>query len=170
MRFSMALLGLLLLGLAGCDQQDKMPPSTAKAPDAVLQPADQTMAPDAPAVAEPSPEAAPESARAPLKPAAPAAVKPAPAEQKPPAAVPVAPRSEPARDKAPLDLSLPEDLLLAPLAGEELPLAPLLPPLFEAKAKPESPFQLHGKLISNERVDDYWESLEGAELQFEFKQ
>jgi len=73
-------------------------------------------------------------------------------------------------DKMPLDLSLPEDLLLAPLAGEELPLTPLLPPLFEAKAKPESPFQLHGKLISNERVDDYWESLEGAELQFEFKQ
>jgi hypothetical protein len=29
---------------------------------------------------------------------------------------------------------------------------------------------LHGKLITNERDDDYFESIEGAQLQFEFRQ
>ena len=49
-------------------------------------------------------------------------------------------------------------------------LSPLLPPLFGEKPEVQSPFQISGRLISNERVDDYWDSIEGAELQFEFKQ
>jgi len=74
--------------------------------------------------------------------------------------------------KAELDLSLPPDLfeeLQSLVAPDEPPSPALLPPLFRAEQAAESPFQLNGKLISNERGDDYWDSLEGAELQFEFK-
>ena len=70
-----------------------------------------------------------------------------------------------------LDLSLPTELLEPTESVEsfsELP-STLLPPLFDDQ-NPAGPFQLQGKLITNERGDqDYWESLEGAELQFEFK-
>ncbi|WP_332821737.1 hypothetical protein [Pseudomonas sp.] len=75
--------------------------------------------------------------------------------------------------KANLDLSLPPDLfeeLQSLVVPDEPPSPALLPPLFRAEQAAESPFQLNGKLITNERGDDYWDSLEGAELQFEFKQ
>ncbi len=49
-------------------------------------------------------------------------------------------------------------------------LSPAPPPLFGEKPEVQSPFQISGRLISNERVDDYWDSIEGAEVQFEFKQ
>jgi hypothetical protein len=74
--------------------------------------------------------------------------------------------------KAELDLSLPPDLfeeLQSLVAPDEPPSPALLPPLFRAEQAAESPFQLNGKLITNEQGDDYWDSLEGAELQFEFK-
>jgi hypothetical protein len=74
--------------------------------------------------------------------------------------------------KANLDLSLPPDLfeeLQSLVAPDEPPSPALLPPLFRAEQAAESPFQLNGKLITNEQGDDYWDSLEGAELQFEFK-
>jgi hypothetical protein len=74
--------------------------------------------------------------------------------------------------RADLDLSLPADLfeqLQSLVAPDELPSPALLPPLFQADQAAESPFQLNGKLITNERSDDYFDSLEGAELQFEFK-
>jgi hypothetical protein len=75
--------------------------------------------------------------------------------------------------KAELDLSLPPDLfeeLQSLVAPDQPPSPALLPPLFRAEQATESPFQLNGKLITNERGDDdYWDSLEGAELQFEFK-
>lgn len=78
---------------------------------------------------------------------------------------PVAPKPQ-----APLDLSLPAEVFepLQPLEPLDESPATLLPPLFVEKTEP-SPFQLNGKLITNERSDDYWDSLEGAELQFEFK-
>ncbi|WP_244527236.1 hypothetical protein [Pseudomonas borbori] len=91
-------------------------------------------------------------------------VKEAPKANEPKAPVP-APRLE-------LDLSLPTELLEPSESVEsfsELP-STLLPPLFDEQNPAVSPFQLQGKLITNERGDqDYWESLEGAELQFEFK-
>ena len=72
---------------------------------------------------------------------------------------------------APLDLSLHTHVFdpLQPLEPLLDLSTPLLPPLFVEKTEPSSPFQLHGKLITNERDDDYFESIEGAQLQFEFR-
>ncbi|MBS7691652.1 hypothetical protein I0E98_19470 [Pseudomonas lalucatii] len=69
---------------------------------------------------------------------------------------------------ASLDLSVPPELLeQANTGGEgEHGLTPLLPPLFEAKAE-AGPVQLSGRLITEEAGD--WNSLEGAELQFELR-
>lgn len=124
--------------------------------------------------------------------AKPLAASPAPAVQAP-AAVPktpqakVAPAAAAARPKAAkpevleggqdlpktkLDLSLPPELaeqLNAEDGGAEAALAPLLPPLFEQKRPVVNPFQLSGRLITNEHDEDYWNSVEGAEVQFEFK-
>ena len=44
-----------------------------------------------------------------------------------------------------------------------------LPPLFVEKPAEPGPYQLNGRLITNDRVDDYWDSVEGAELQIEFR-
>lgn len=176
MRISIALLGLALLGLAACDQQEKTPPSVAEPPPLVPQPQPEVeaeadaAAPRAPTVAAPVVEPTLEPSRAPERVSVPAAAKQTVPEAKPPAATHRQPRPASTEEKMPLDLSLPDGLLQVPLQAEEVPLAPLLPPLFDQQGEPASPFQLHGKLISNERVDDYWESLEGAELQFEFKQ
>ncbi|MCY1401979.1 hypothetical protein D3C76_771780 [compost metagenome] len=72
---------------------------------------------------------------------------------------------------APVDLHLPSDLLLAstPAASAE-PEKSLLPPMFVEKSN-QAGFQLAGKLLHKEhaREDDYWQTVEGAELQFEFK-
>ncbi|MDP9940163.1 SPOR domain-containing protein [Ectopseudomonas alcaliphila] len=93
-----------------------------------------------------------------------APVKPKPAEAPKPKPV----ESEP---KPALDLSVPQELFEQTLQSETREeLSPLLPPLFGEKPEVQSPFQISGRLISNERVDDYWDSIEGAELQFEFKQ
>ena len=171
MRISIVLLGLALLGLAACDQPEKAPPSVAEPPLRVPQPEAEAdaaahRAPTAEPVVEPTPEPADVSESL----SVPAAVKQTVPEAKPPAAARTQPQPASTEETMPLDLSLPDDLLQVPLQAEEVPLAPLLPPLFDQPTEPESPFQLHGKLISNERVEDYWESLEGAELQFEFKQ
>lgn len=70
-----------------------------------------------------------------------------------------------------LDLRLPSELVeqmeFEPL--EELPAEPLLPPLFVKKPSEPGPFQLNGRLITNDQNVDYWDSVEGAELQFEFR-
>ncbi|NQD95133.1 hypothetical protein HP532_21000 [Pseudomonas sp. CrR25] len=73
--------------------------------------------------------------------------------------------------KSKLDLSLPPEVLeqLQAEDARDEALAPLLPPLFEEKQPAVSPFQLSGRLITNEGDDDYWNSVDGAELQFEFK-
>ncbi|MDX5991129.1 hypothetical protein [Ectopseudomonas alcaliphila] len=102
------------------------------------------------------------SVAAPVKP--PVAVKPKPA---------AAPKPKPVEPepKQALDLSVPQELFEQALQSETREdLSPLLPPLFGEKSEVQSPFQISGRLISNERVDDYWDSIEGAELQFEFKQ
>lgn len=81
------------------------------------------------------------------------------------------PEPEPAPISAPLDLKLHTNVFdplqpMAPLNEQQH----LLPPLFGQKIEPDNAFQLNGKLISNERDDDYWQSVEGAQLEFEFKQ
>ncbi|WP_318960724.1 hypothetical protein [Pseudomonas sp.] len=158
--FRFLILLLALLALNACDNQE----STTAVPD---EPADPPVSVVPTPAAEVAPVPAPKLVTKPLS----EPVRPVPK----PAVVnkPVAKDSVavPAL-KTDLDLSLPPDLfetLQVLVAPDELPSPALLPPLFRAEETSESPFQLNGKLITNERGDDYWNSLEGAELQFEFK-
>ncbi|MEO4048169.1 hypothetical protein AAFN46_13905 [Pseudomonas sp. CAU 1711] len=71
-----------------------------------------------------------------------------------------------------LDLRLPKETverLASHEPREGLPEQALLPPLFLEKPIEPGPFQLNGRLITNDRDDDYWQSVEGAELQIEFR-
>ena len=114
-------------------------------------------------------------------------VKPAPSAQKVPAKkrVPIASKSKSAREiaqkrlpAAKLDLSLPPEMVkqLQPLGAVPMPKhTPLLPNMFGEKPEQESPFQLNGRLLSNEmglqlRNDARQNEVEGAALDFEFKQ
>ncbi|MGE8499479.1 MAG: hypothetical protein ACN6O6_18410 [Pseudomonas sp.] len=117
-------------------------------------------------VEKPAPAVA--KVEAPAKPAPVVAPKAPAAAPKPPKVAAKAPEEPP---KTKLDLSLPKDLaeqLNAEDQGDAA-LAPLLPPLFEEKKPAQNPFQVSGKLLTNEVDKDYWDSVEGAELQFEFK-
>ncbi|UVL63316.1 translation initiation factor 2 [Pseudomonas sp. B21-012] len=79
--------------------------------------------------------------------------------------------------KTKLDLSLPSGMVkeLKPDTQEQAPLPkPLLPYLFGEKPPSDSPFQLNGRLISNEMQlqlrNDSRKDVEGAAIEFEFKQ
>jgi hypothetical protein len=89
-------------------------------------------------------------------------------------------RSSAARSKLTpikLNLSLPPELVKGLGFGKpvtEVNQVPVLPPMF-GQAKPEpSAYQLTGKLITNERqseaADNYFNSVEGAQLSIEFRQ
>ncbi|MBM7062113.1 hypothetical protein JQX08_15495 [Pseudomonas sp. UL073] len=99
------------------------------------------------------------------------------AEKKPELVIKTAPaKVEEAKvPKAKLDLRLPKDLVEDLKPEEPLPDAdkPLLPQLFAPKPSGPSPYQLSGKLITNDRAQqgqDYWDTVEGAQLQIEIKQ
>jgi hypothetical protein len=161
---SLALL-LSLLSLAACEQSAS-PPAQPKTPTVQEQPG-KPLAEKAPAqVHRSAADAAP--VETPPTPPSPAPGKSSAEQAKPKPAV-AARQPEP---KPALDLSLHPDVfdLLPPLEPLNDLSSPLLPPLFGEKTAPESPFQINGKLITNEREDDYWQSVEGAQLQFEFKQ
>jgi hypothetical protein len=76
---------------------------------------------------------------------------------------------------AKLDLSLPKDMVeeLDPIGTVPLPRHELLPQMFGDKAG-SSPFQLNGRLLSNEMQlqlrNEERRDVEGAALDFEFKQ
>lgn len=80
--------------------------------------------------------------------------------------------------KARLDLSLPPDLMKGMKPVEEIEAEvrkPLLPAMFGEKSQADSPFQLNGRLLSNEmqlqlRNDMRQQEIEGAAIDFEFKQ
>ncbi|OLF55321.1 translation initiation factor 2 [Pseudomonas chlororaphis] len=76
-----------------------------------------------------------------------------------------------------VDLSLPPEMVkqLQPIGSVNLPKrTPLLPPMFGEKPKEDSPFQLNGRLLSNEMQlqlrNEERREVEGAALDFEFKQ
>ncbi|WOE81409.1 translation initiation factor 2 [Pseudomonas protegens] len=76
-----------------------------------------------------------------------------------------------------LDLSLPPEMVkhLQPVGALPLPKRePLLPQMFGEKPKDSSPFQLNGRLLSNEMQlqlrNEERRDIEGAALDFEFKQ
>ena len=161
------LLLLLCLGwLSACErevepvaqQAEPEPAAAAAAPAPVAEVAKPEAEPEQPA---PPAKVVERKHAAPDK--APVAAKPKPV---------VAPQAKPAEPEAKLalDLSVPQELFEQAVESETREeLSPLLPPLFAEKPEAQSPFQISGRLISNERVDDYWDSIEGAEVQFEFK-
>ncbi|WP_280351925.1 hypothetical protein [Pseudomonas sp. BN414] len=156
--------GLALTLLAACD---KDAPSQPKAPPA-LPPISSSPEP-APSAAEPATPVPSVPETAPVPPPPVPTPKPVPSPPAPvkPKETPVAAATTAPLPKAKLDLTLPKDLvdqLQASEATTDLPDQPVLPQMFAEKPAPESPFQLNGKLITNERED-----VEGAELQFEFK-
>ncbi|MHC8410234.1 translation initiation factor 2 [Pseudomonas sp. Hz4] len=115
---------------------------------------------------------------APGKKNAPVKKKAAPVKKRPPMASKSKPASEVVKTKLPsadLDLSLPEDMAeeLKPIGTVALPRHnAVLPQMFGDKAG-STPFQLNGRLISNEmqlqlRNEERYE-VEGAALEFEFK-
>ncbi|WAC43902.1 hypothetical protein OU997_16890 [Pseudomonas sp. SL4(2022)] len=154
---------LTLLSLAACEQPAN-PPVLPKTPAVHVQPDSPMSTQTPPAPVSPAPQVEPFEAPKPVKNSAPAKPVAAPVKAKPAEPVP--------EKRAPLELSLRPDVFdpLQPLEPLNDLSTPLLPPLFVEKTEPESPFQLNGKLITNERGDDYWQSVEGAQLQFEFKQ
>jgi hypothetical protein len=164
---SLALL-LALLSVAACEQSAN-PPEQAK-PPAVQEHSTKAAPVAKPLAGKPSASKSEPAAAAvhPLKQQSGAVSQSstAPAKPKAPALV-----SAPVFN-APLDLSLPAEALQSLPQQEPFNDQPssLLPPLFAEKPLPEGPFQLNGKLITNERGDEYWHSVEGAQLQFEFKQ
>jgi hypothetical protein len=162
---SLALL-LALSALLGCDPPN--PPQETR-PAAAPEPA--VTPPSAPVEAKPEPVTVLEPQQMPEPEAKPKQVT-APTQASPSKAVKPAESAKPEQPPVVLDLSLPPEVFepLQPLEPLDDAPAKLLPPLFGEKPAPESPFQLNGKLITNERGDDYWESVEGAQLQFEFKQ
>ncbi len=80
--------------------------------------------------------------------------------------------------KARLDLTLPPDVVgeMKPVEQIEAEVRkPLLPAMFGERPQSDSPFQLNGRLLSNEmqlqlRNDMRQQEIEGAAIDFEFKQ
>lgn len=75
--------------------------------------------------------------------------------------------------KTRLNLNLPPELARqAEPKGKVEPLKndSVLPPMFVEKNKPQTPFQLNGKLLTNELSRDNRKDVDGAALEFEFKQ
>lgn len=120
---------------------------------------------------KPKPTATKAEATKPKPKPKPATPKPKP---KPTPAKPKPSKAEQVKLREPkLDLSLPKHLVdeLEPRVKQEQHVEqPLLPPMFVEKPSQQSPYQLNGKLITNQREEDYLRSVEGAELQIEFKQ
>lgn len=161
--------GLLLCALAACDSdQPPQPQAPSREPaGTTVLPTPVPVEPTAPVpVAEPEP--APEPA--PVPEARPRETPQVPSVPRPAAAAP-------SRPVAPLDLSLPSEVLERfklpdEVAVEPLEPSPLLPPLFVDKVHKPDSFELGGKLITSERPladEDSWHSVEGVELQLQFR-
>lgn len=115
----------------------------------------------------------------PAKKAAPVKKPAAAVKKRPPIAAKSKPASEVVKTELPpakLDLSLPKDMVdeLKPVGTVAMPKRePVLPQMFGEKTG-GSPFQLNGRLLSNEMQlqlrNDERRDIEGAALDFEFKQ
>jgi len=116
--------------------------------------------------------------KAPAKPAAKRAAKPKPKPRAKTARKPVSKAVAKPLPKAKLDLSLPTDMVndLEPNVGSSTTRRkPLLPAMFTEKPQSDdSPFQLNGRLISNEMQlqmrNDSRRDVDGAAIDFEFRQ
>lgn len=151
---------LVLAGLlVACDDPPapKAPPTP---PPPVVQPA--TPAPskaEAPAATAPSTDSADKPVVATeKKPAVSSAPKPKPAPK---------PAKDVVLPPAKLDLRLPKELVEEIEPSEVLSEQPVLPPMFVDKTPEVSPFELNGRILTNEQAGD--DSVQGAELQFKFR-
>lgn len=120
----------------------------------------------APSPAEPAPPSLPaEVPAAAVVPPAPRAASESVKKPRPPAL--------PELPHAPVDLSLPDELIEDLQLGKPIPAEQeqaLLPPLFVEKPAAQGKLQLNGRLLFNEEIkDDYVKSVEGAELQLQYK-
>ena len=170
-RFSVLPLLLMLSLLTACDEQPATQvssPSSADAPAPADEPAQPVPTPKAEPESVQTPKALPEPGRK----AVDDTTLPKPADSVPKPAEKIS-----SREKLPpveLDLHLPPELVeqVQPEApAEEITAPTLLPEMFVEKPKEPGPFELNGRLITNERDKDegYWNSVEGAELQFKFR-
>jgi outer membrane biosynthesis protein TonB len=159
---SLGLFAVALL-LAACDKPNSDTAPVKQASPVESPQVEAVMPPKAVDVIEPTPEPVPTPETKEAEPA-PAPPKPQPKPK---------PTPQPQPEHEPLELSLNPNVFDPLQPYEQLDVQPdkLLPPLFEEKPEPESPFQLNGKLITNDHIQGgYWDTVEGAQLNFEFKQ
>ncbi|PZW70013.1 hypothetical protein F471_01349 [Pseudomonas sp. URMO17WK12:I1] len=166
----------VLLSACGSDEQGKDVPRKNAEPAVAVEPA-QVPAKPAEQSPEPAPQAAPAAPTQAAEPQTEAVQKPAPAEPKKTAQRAKA-QSKPAQKmaheapKTKLDLSLPPELAAALDAEDKAAkdgVAPILPAFFEERKPSINPFQVSGKLLTGELGSQTWDSVEGAQLQFEFR-
>ena len=158
MRYVVCPVLLALALLSGCDQQEP----EIKPVAVVIEPQPVTDTPDTATAAEPAPLqlALQEAIKEPV--ATPVAPKPA-AKPKPVV--------EQKLEMPTLDLSLPDDLLQG--FTQELDVQDheqLLPELFHPSNEQPPSFSISGRLINDPQEENYFDSVEGAELQIEFRQ
>lgn len=162
MRYLLPILVALLLGACGADEQgDETPRENAKPAVVTTEPVQKPVEPPVQAPAEEPPLVEEEVAPPTPKKAA-ERVK---ADKKVQKMVQKAPKTK-------LDLSLPPELtaqLNAEDQAAEDGLAPILPAFFEEKNPITNPFQLSGKLLTGEAGTEFSNSVEGAQLEFEFR-
>lgn len=162
MRYLLPILVALLLGACGADEQgDETPRENAKPAVVTTEPVQKPVEPPVQAPAEEPPLVEEEVAPPTPKKAA-ERVK---ADKKVQKMVQKAPKTK-------LDLSLPPELtaqLNAEDQAAEDGLAPILPAFFEEKKPITNPFQLSGKLLTGEAGTEFSNSVEGAQLEFEFR-
>ena len=170
---------LLAIMLAACDSGRDTPRKPASPPQAAPVAAEAPQPPPPPApLPAPSREVAPrpQAKTVPAPPAHPPRPQVKPAREPTEASL-----RAPVEPEVPLDLSLPKELA----QGLGLPRdkvaavqdrQALLPPLFELRDKEQQApgsFEIGGRLITNERPapgKDYWNTVEGAEVQLHFRQ
>lgn len=163
----------VLLSACGSDEQGKDVPRKNSEPAVAVEPAKpaQPVEKPEPPAAQEAPAVKPQAA----EPQPEAVQKPAPAEPKK-----TVQRAKPDKaqkvaqtpPKTKLDLSLPPELAAAldaedKAASDGVP--PILPSFFEEQKSSPNPFQVSGKLLTGELGSEYWNAVEGAELQFEFR-
>lgn len=162
MRYLLPILVALLLGACGADEQgDETPRENAKPAVVTTEPVQKPVEPPVQAPTEEPPLVEEEVAPPTPKKAA-ERVK---ADKKVQKMVQKAPKTK-------LDLSLPPELtaqLNAEDQAAEDGLAPILPAFFEEKKPITNPFQLSGKLLTGEAGSEFSNSVEGAQLEFEFR-
>lgn len=162
----------VLLSACGSDEQGKDVPRKNSEPAVAVEPAKPAPQPESPAAQAEAPAAQPEA----VEPEPQSAQKSLPAEPKK-----AAQRAKPEKaqnkvahtpPKTKLDLSLPPELAAALDAEDKAATdgaPPILPSFFEEPKSSLNPFQVSGKLLTGELGSEYWNAVEGAELQFEFR-